>query len=238
MKITKTRNYENFNIMPNGNRFIKESHIKKMAHKITTLDLTMVCPIICYKKGGKTFILEGQHRFEACKRLKKPVYYVIVPKTTRLKEYILQLNSGNKKHDVEDRLKIQKDFGEPNARKVYNVWRTHNKIRLSTLASLLGSFGRGGHVSRSLERGTYKVKYLNEFKKMYKFLDSLPLANWKWGSEFVYFINETFKYNKGRQLAGILKEIRMHEWVKENNAAGYRQQLLDVQDIDIRRKVC
>ena len=234
MKINKTKNYEKFTLMATGNRFIKDKHVAKMGDKISTLDLTMVCPIICYRKGTKIFILEGQHRFEACRLLKKPIFYVIVPKTTNLKEYILQLNSGNKVHTVEDRLKIQK------ARKVYNLWRTSTKngLSLTIVASLLMSFGAGGQVGRALERGTYKVNHAKQFKVLHDFINSLPLAEWKWRGSFVYFMADVYKHYKGRELARILKRIKAHPWEKESGPKFYRQQFLDVQEIALRGTRC
>lgn len=253
MKIKKgkdyvTRDYSKFSFMPKGNRHVWESHVKKMAHKITTLDLTSFGGIICYKKGKKFFILDGQHRFEACKRLNKPIHYNLMTNKKAIALFIQQLNSGSKPHNAVDRLKIQRDFGCAEARKVYNIWRTYGKkvgMSQTVACQLLFGLQPGGSANRALERGTFKVKYLKEFKELHKFIDSLPLADWKWRSSFVMVVADVFKLYKGSKLKSVLRKMKSHKWVKERNVKDYRQQYLDVHRIDLqnigirrRRVVC
>lgn len=237
MKVLTTRDYSKFSIMPNRNRNIKEPHVKNIAHKINTVDLTPFVPIICYRKSRKNFILDGQHRFEACKRLNKPIYYVVITSLKQIDSFIQQLNSGSRPHNTEDRLKILREFGCTEARKVYNVWRTYGKqvgMSQSVTCQLLFGLQPGGQANRALERGTFKVKYLKEFKELYKFIDSLPLADWKWKSAFTMVIADVFKLYKGSQLKSILRKMKSHTWVKERNGKEYRQQFLDVHGIDLQ----
>ena len=77
MKVYKTSNYNKFDYYC---KFKKErmllNHIKRLADRIIKVDLTSISPIICINKGGKLYIVDGMHRFEACKHLKKPIYYI------------------------------------------------------------------------------------------------------------------------------------------------------------------
>ena len=237
MKTLSTRNYSKFSYMPKGNRDIWEAHVKQIARKITAVDLTLIAPVICHRKGKKYFIIDGQHRFEACKRLNKPIYYVVLTRQKDIRAVIEQLNSGSRRHGAEDRLKIQREFGCIQARKVYNVWRTYGKqvgMSQSVTCQLLFGLQGGGQANRALERGTFKVKYLKEFKELHKFIDSLPLADWKWKSTFMMVVADVFKLYKGRQLKSVLRKMKSHKWVKERTGKEYRQQFLDIHGIDLQ----
>ena len=66
-KTFTTNNYDRFYFNPT-NRPIKESHVKSLMNSISKFGLLV--PILCDKEDH---IVDGQHRFEACKRLRHPV---------------------------------------------------------------------------------------------------------------------------------------------------------------------
>lgn len=70
MKIHKSYNYNDFSFI-NGNRNVVKSKVGKLIKSIKQLDLTMYNPILVTKTGK---IVDGQHRFEACKELGLPIY--------------------------------------------------------------------------------------------------------------------------------------------------------------------
>jgi hypothetical protein len=174
-------------------------------------------------------IADGQHRFQACKNLGLPIHHVIVKKTKKLADLIFQLNAGNKKHTLDDKLKIQRDFGHRAIRKVFNLKKTYaTQIGLGTVAQLLFSFGNGGQVSRALDRKTYKINYEVEFKRLVKFINDLPLPEWKWSSSFVFTIADIQK--KGKVA---LSKAKHHPWQKEQSPKMYKEQFYDCTGIKV-----
>lgn len=71
MKIHKTTNYQQFSFLE-YNRNVDSS--KNMIKSISTNDLTAYAPIIV---SPDFKIIDGQHRFIACKEMGLPVYYIV-----------------------------------------------------------------------------------------------------------------------------------------------------------------
>lgn len=73
MEIKKTFDYSLFKKL-DGNRNVRKTNA--LVKSIKELDLTMYSPIIVSEDFR---IVDGQHRFSACKELKKPIYFVVMP---------------------------------------------------------------------------------------------------------------------------------------------------------------
>lgn len=73
-KIQSTTNYAMFQLMA-GNRAVNYNHVKELKRSIEAHpELLPVNPI---EVNEHMFILDGQHRREACRELGKPVYYIV-----------------------------------------------------------------------------------------------------------------------------------------------------------------
>lgn len=73
MEIKKTLDYSLFKKL-DGNRDIKKRNV--LVKSIEELDLTKYSPIIVSEDFR---IVDGQHRFDACQQLGKPIYFVVMP---------------------------------------------------------------------------------------------------------------------------------------------------------------
>lgn len=73
MEIKKTLDYSLFKKL-DGNRDTKKSNV--LVKSIKELDLTKYSPIIVSEDFR---IVDGQHRFDACRQLGKPIYFVVMP---------------------------------------------------------------------------------------------------------------------------------------------------------------
>ena len=71
--IKKTHNYDIFKTMT-GNRYLNQKNYRKLIKSMTEEQL--IIPILVNEKYE---IVDGQHRFNVCKELNKPVYFYIVP---------------------------------------------------------------------------------------------------------------------------------------------------------------
>ena len=83
IEIHKTEDYSFFSFVK-GNRPLRNT--KKLEKSILELDLTMYNPIMVDEDYN---IIDGQHRFIACKRLGKPIYYVVMEEEDAKKAMML-----------------------------------------------------------------------------------------------------------------------------------------------------
>lgn len=83
MEIKVTRDYSLFKKL-DGNRDVEKKNA--LIKSIKELDLTMYSPIIV---SDDFRIVDGQHRFEACKELNLPIYFVVMPSFNAEKAMII-----------------------------------------------------------------------------------------------------------------------------------------------------
>ena len=74
VKVKVTDEYNIFTFAE-GNRAINPAQVKNLIKSIENIGL-IPTPIVVNEKMQ---ILDGQHRVEACRQLKMPVYYIVVP---------------------------------------------------------------------------------------------------------------------------------------------------------------
>lgn len=88
-EVLMTTNYSLFRIMAD-NRNLNLLHVKRLEESMKVKHL--VCPIIVNRNHE---IIDGQHRFEACKNLGLPIYYLVVPSYGITEVQILNTNQKN-----------------------------------------------------------------------------------------------------------------------------------------------
>lgn len=88
--------YKNFTMII-GNRDINTKKIDKIIKEIEEgNDMLNYYPIIVRVVEGKLLILDGQHRFIICKKLKRPVHYIIATEERTMVD-IARVNSNTEK---------------------------------------------------------------------------------------------------------------------------------------------
>jgi hypothetical protein len=159
LKIFKTYNYSLFKKMK-GNRDIDESHLKKIIKSIEEDGYTF-SPI---QVNEKYEVIEGQHRLEACRALKLPIYYHVVAGATIRDVTILNHNRKNWGFDQwlnryvaynKQEYKIYKHF--------YDKWGFDHWSTIFLLCRTKGLRGRGP-LKKHFEQGLLKIETLEEGK--------------------------------------------------------------------------
>lgn len=69
--IKQTKDFSLFKIV-DCNRELVEAHVRKLIESISSNNLLSIHPILVDKEGN---IIDGQHRYEAAKRLQVPIFY-------------------------------------------------------------------------------------------------------------------------------------------------------------------
>ena len=88
LNILKTTDYDQFKIKK-GNRGVSKQMVRKLTNSISKNNLLSANPGIVNKEG---YIIDGQHRLEACKILKIPFYYVIFDPASLTEIQLLNAN--------------------------------------------------------------------------------------------------------------------------------------------------
>lgn len=94
--VQKTNDYNKFKTKQ-GNRDLNELHLKRLKSSVQEMDLLHANPILVNERFE---IIDGQHRFNVCVDLGKPIYYIVV-KGLGLRE-IQVLNANSKNWKLED----------------------------------------------------------------------------------------------------------------------------------------
>lgn len=93
IKVYHTTNYNAFKIIK-GNRKLNQNKIIRIKDAINgSLDMLRFCPIIV---DSEMNVIDGQHRLQICKDMKRPVYYVISTYKVTLRN-VARLNANTEK---------------------------------------------------------------------------------------------------------------------------------------------
>lgn len=157
--VYSTTDYTAFNYLE-GNRNLNKLNLERLKKSIS--EELLQIPIIVNEKFE---IVDGQHRFEACKQLEKPIYFIEV-KGYNL-QHVHSLNAINKKWNFEDYLDGYANMGNQD----YIITRKFRKKygfgSAETLSMLSGErvLTRGADLQEFYD-GKFKVtSYADAIKK-------------------------------------------------------------------------
>lgn len=149
--IQQTDKYDQFKTIL-GNRQISTEHISNLVREIQQCDLLAACPIIVNEKME---IIDGQHRLEAAKRLKIPIYYVQSPGLD-IKQ-IVKLNNSQKRWKVWDYIELHIKYGNEQYAKLKD-FVTRHRLTPSIGIQLLGKRSMTSFHSRLFREGEFMVE--------------------------------------------------------------------------------
>ena len=153
-----TTDYKKFHYI-HGNRDLNQTKINKLIKDVQDgLDLFKYCPILV----NETYhIIDGQHRFFVCTKLKMNVYYVIVTEFSLAQ--IAKLNNNQNRWKMKDFLSCYIDAGTRSADyKILYDFIEKYKITISAGLSILysGKVASGGQYLEMFRNGEFEVKFL------------------------------------------------------------------------------
>jgi len=100
-----TNDYDKFNVRAD-NRIVSEHHVKQLMSSIKNHDKTSLNPIMV---NSNYEIIDGQHRFHACKNLDLPIYYIV--DNDFQKNQMIALNTSQKNWSLNDYLRYYMQNG-------------------------------------------------------------------------------------------------------------------------------
>jgi hypothetical protein len=194
--VFQTDQYKNFTMIK-GNRPLNEMKMNRIIKQIETgNDMLQYYPIQVRIMEGKMQILDGQHRFMICKKLKRAVHYIIVTEAKSMSD-IANVNSNVEKWKGENFINCYIQEGNENY-VILQQFLEKYAISLSVTLLLLknGNPGvEGAHVelNESFRIGTYEVKHLEaatEIAEMCKLFRKFP--HWR-SRAFIIAIYRIYK---------------------------------------------
>lgn len=145
--INHTTNYDQFKQIT-SNREVNPKHVKKLAKAIHAKNLLHVNPIIVNKDNE---VIDGQHRLEAARILKVPVYYVVDDSIT--KQDISTLNANAKNWTLMDYINYCTTEKAPGFATVSKYIAEYPFLKPSTILTLLSNRESSGITSENIQRG-------------------------------------------------------------------------------------
>lgn len=149
MTIQKTTDYDKFHVIP-GNREIHEGNLKKITNSIKYKNMLDINPIVVREDGG---IIDGQHRWMACKALGVPLYYLEQKKEFDPND-IIALNTNKRAWSLGDYVGHYAQYGNEKFKEVKSIMDKNN-LTITQLLSFLGK--DSGDAKASLKRGILNI---------------------------------------------------------------------------------
>lgn len=153
--LQKTTNYKQFKTLSH-NRDINKRQVSNIENSIRTLDLTMFSPIMV----KNNYIIDGQHRFTACKNLGLPIYYIELD-TLKEKDVVTAislLNNNSKNWSAEDFLHLYCQLGVENYTKVKDFMTETQVNSLSVAIYFLSGFNQyKSAINKKFKDGLFEI---------------------------------------------------------------------------------
>ena len=152
--------------MINGNRQLNEGKINRIIREINEgNDMLRYYPIQVKENDDRLDIIDGQHRFYICKKLKRPVHYILIQETKSLPQ-IAKINSNVEKWKTGDFINCFVANGNQNYITIQRIMDAY-KVSLTVLLILLykgqpGAEGSYPEINIDFRTGDYVVNFENE----------------------------------------------------------------------------
>jgi len=169
-----THNYSIFKIL-DKNRHLKKKNVERLVESLKIADYQAYQPLLVSKYGH---ILDGQHRFEACKILNLPIHFIVYPEDD-YHDVIERLNCAKEKWVTKDYLHFH--AGEKNVQKLVSLKNTHSMPTNTVYMMIQGGHSSHKTIASVFQKGLkFQVdpdllddfySYINEF------IDYLPLGS-------------------------------------------------------------
>ncbi len=185
ISVFQTDDYSQFKMIA-GNRGINTNKVSRIIKQIEAgNDMLRYYPIQVRVNGQKMEILDGQHRFFICKKLKRPVHYIIVTDQKSMVD-IAKVNSNVETWKPVDYLNLYINQGNEHYVKLQKFVKDYG-MKIGLAVKLLhggsvnskGSFGKSNEI---FQNGIFEVLKQAEANKLIKACQLFKVFP-KWNSE-------------------------------------------------------
>jgi hypothetical protein len=157
-EIFETTDYDMFQYI-NGNRDVKESHVKHLMKSFE--ERFLISPISI---NDRFEILDGQHRVEACRRLGLPVYFSKISvngSVDKNMDIVITLNKGRKDWPKEEYLNSFVKRGFPAYIEMKKFMDQYPDFSIGSVESILANYG-GNPGPQVFKSGEFQIPDLTK----------------------------------------------------------------------------
>jgi hypothetical protein len=170
-QVHATTNYKRFKIL-SYNRPLVKATLKKLETLTESENRMPMYPITVDKDFS---IIDGQHRFAVCKKMKLPVSYIKLRRKATWED-VYNSNTVGRRHNISQLIELivnNKPTGDlKKLKEVYAPYKD-TTLLISTIAQLLFEFQNSGKTVEAIKSGKFKINHLIETQAMLDFCDSL-----------------------------------------------------------------
>jgi len=166
IKVYCTENYNLFKKV-DGNRGLNTKKIERIISEIESgNDVLDLHPVVVKENKTSLEVLDGQHRIEVAKRLKRQVHYVLKKEAMNLYQ-VAKVNSNVEKWKADDFIKCYIAAGNNNYKQLEKFHQTYN-ISVGVCLTMLdqgiinNDQGATANLYRDFETGVFVVKKYKE----------------------------------------------------------------------------
>lgn len=151
-----TKKYDQFKTLPH-NRKVNTRQVTNLENSIRALDLTMFSPIMV----KNNYIIDGQHRFNACRNLNMPIHYIELDSLPEkdIITAISLLNNNSKNWSAEDFLHLYCQLGHRSYQEVKEFMNIYSINSLSVAIYFLSGFDQyKSAINKKFKDGLFEIK--------------------------------------------------------------------------------
>jgi len=237
-KIYSSLDYDSFGFL-HFNRDINSSTVKRLIKLTKEKNRMMYYPIIV---DQSLKIVDGQHRFEVCKMLGLPIYYMIMEVAANWQD-VYSMNTTGKKHNISELIMLIGKYNHGHDNELTDLLAIYDdykdtRLLISTLAILFFHFNNSsGHTIKAIIEGKYKIRYRDETYRLLAFLDRMKEIGFEdWDkNKFIFSITRIiyqFKINYRSFLVTLEKNDRYLK--KQSCKKDYIDHLIAVHDRNLK----
>lgn len=229
MEIKKTTKYDQFRSLT-CNREIDEKHVERLMEAINKRNMLAMCPVLC---NTEFKVFDGQHRIEAAKRLKVPIFYVADDSLDE--EDLISLNNLKKEWRNIDyvnfwSIKKQKGFDV-----LSQFLSQYSWLPLTTVMELLSSDNTRN--VKAIKRGQVDVSNKSDAKKIIECL--AQIGNWTKvyrTNKFVRAFRKAWSHADYDQRQFICN-LQEHDLEPQADENGYRKAIQNIHNAEGEFKI-
>jgi hypothetical protein len=156
LQLRQTKNYTQFKRLAH-NRKVNNRQVTNLENSIKKLDLTMFAPIMV----KNNYIIDGQHRFEACKNLDLPIWFIELDQLQEkdIVTAIALLNNNAKNWSAEDFLHLYCELGMNEYLTIKEYMRDYEMNSLSVAIYFLSGFNQyKSAINKKFKDGNFEIE--------------------------------------------------------------------------------
>ena len=226
-KFVRTMDYDRFRFF-NTNRNIVESHVRKLMASISEIGLLEEITI-----NEDYYIIDGQHRFEALKRMSEHIVAKI--KLGASSDSIIPVNIMRRGWSITDYINFYAERGNQNYQLIKGIIES-NDSKLST-GTLLDLYCKGFYMPNYLRKGKYEIN-IEKGQRLAEMLTDLEpfIPLYSQTTKFARAFSQVVKTNENFDIKRLQKQLQKRKLMIYPNVSDTVRSIVEVYNQSLSEK--